>query len=179
MLAGLLALVLAACAGEAEGPTGTTGPSGPAASGATSVPSTKGPSATSTCVQFVFSWDRTTPSTRSPDGSYSLDLRRCEVLWFQSPSATLDGVALCEPTPGQNCVLLYLANEPVTVNVGVASPGDVGTEFWGVTRAEFAPTIAGWGNRALEAPNCGDGCTSLLIHEYVDGEPVGTRTFPP
>jgi hypothetical protein len=178
LLAAAIALIVVACAGAAPSAE-SEAPGSLATAAASPTPRPTGQTTAQECTFLgLFSWGRTVPRDRSPDGSYTIELKPCENLWFSSESATLDGNPLCEAKDKQNCVLMYAARSNATVQIGVADPADLGNEWWGLTRADFDQIITAWAKNALKAPNCTDGCESLMIQQYVDGELVATEAYP-
>jgi hypothetical protein len=187
LLTGVISLVLVACGGgtQADATPGDATPGDASvsaeATGTTSASSAATPTGQSIaapCPAALFSWGQTVPRAKSADGSYSVELQPCETLWFSSESAVLDGTPVCTPASGQNCVLLYTATEPASLVISVAADADLGHEWWGVTRAGSASIISAWAANALKAPSCTDGCASLQIQLYVDGQLVATETYP-
>jgi hypothetical protein len=130
------------------------------------------------CPSAPFGWNQQI-TTKDPRGTYSFGLTKCDTLWFNSGSVSVNGQRVGGGVISENTVVLYRVTEDRRVTVSVGNPRDVGNEWWAIGKADFEHTLLGWGNSALASPNCGTGCARLLVYEYLDGNLVGSgTTFP-
>lgn len=131
------------------------------------------------CPGAPFAWTETIEDLgRDPTGTYAFNLSPCETIWFNSGSIQLAGERLGGDIDGQNAVLEYRVTRAARVSISVGSNDDIGHEWWGRTPADFDAVEQSWANRALEVPNCTNGCESLAIFRYLDGTFQGERRYP-